>query len=90
MLPIRLRSKPYMKIFFVTLTLFFLADTGMAQSNGKYANVNGLKMYYEVHGDGFPLVLIHGGGSTIGTTFGRILPILAKTHKVIAVELQAD
>ncbi len=78
-----------MKIFFIILTLFFLADTGMAQSTGKYANVNGLKMYYEVHGQGFPLVLIHGGGSTIGTTFGRILPALAKTHKVIAVEMQA-
>lgn len=60
-----------------------------AQATGSYANVNGLKMYYEVHGDGFPLVLIHGGGSTIGTTFGRILPILARTHKVIAVEMQA-
>ena len=54
-----------------------------------YAPVNGLKMYYEVHGQGNPLVLIHGGGSTIGTTFGRILPTLAKTHKVIAVEMQA-
>lgn len=61
----------------------------MSQSPGKYADVNGLKMYYEIHGNGFPLVLIHGGGSTIGTTFGRILPILAKTHKVIAVEMQA-
>jgi pimeloyl-ACP methyl ester carboxylesterase len=61
----------------------------MAQSSGKYANVNGLKMYYEIHGEGFPLVLIHGGGSTIGTTFGRILPALSKTHKVIAVEMQA-
>jgi pimeloyl-ACP methyl ester carboxylesterase len=60
-----------------------------AQGVGNYANVNGLKMYYEVHGDGFPLVLIHGGGSTIGTTFGRILPELAKSHRVIAVELQA-
>jgi pimeloyl-ACP methyl ester carboxylesterase len=46
-------------------------------------------MYYEIHGQGFPLVLIHGGGSTIGTTIGRILPTLAKTHQVIAVELQA-
>lgn len=54
-----------------------------------YAQVNGLNMYYEIHGDGFPLVLIHGGGSTIGTTFGRILPVLAQTHKVIAVEMQA-
>ena len=60
----------------------------MAQ-DGHYANVNGLKMYYEVHGDGYPLVLIHGGGSTIGTTFGRVLPTLAETHKVIAVEMQA-
>jgi len=60
-----------------------------AQSNGKFANVNGLSMYYQVHGKGFPLVLIHGGGSTIGTTFGRILPVLAKSHRIIAVEMQA-
>lgn len=50
-------------------------------------------MYYEIHGPGDartpPLVLLHGGGSTIGTTFGRILPELAKTRQVIAVELQA-
>jgi len=54
-----------------------------------YAFVNGLKMYYEIYGAGTPLVLIHGGGSTIQTTFGRILRIFAKTHKVIALELQA-
>jgi pimeloyl-ACP methyl ester carboxylesterase len=54
-----------------------------------YAPVNGIKMYYEIHGEGQPLVLIHGGGSTIGTTFGRIMPELAKNFKVIAVELQA-
>ncbi|HMG10863.1 MAG TPA: hypothetical protein VK609_20265, partial [Mucilaginibacter sp.] len=56
---------------------------------GQYANINGIKMYYEVHGSGKPLVLIHGGGSTINTSFGKILPMLAKTHQVIAVELQA-
>ncbi|WP_205943417.1 alpha/beta fold hydrolase [Pedobacter polaris] len=60
-----------------------------AQDTGKYATVNGLKMYYEIHGTGSPLVLIHGGGSTIYTNFGRIIPFLAKTHQVIAVELQA-
>src|SRR6267142_1431432 len=71
------------------LIMLGLTDNVLAQSTGHYANVNGLKMYYEVHGNGFPLVLIHGGGSTIGTSFGRILPALAKTHKVIAIEMQA-
>ena len=60
-----------------------------SDSLGGYASVNGLKMYYEIHGEGTPLVLIHGGGSTIQTTFGNILPSLARHHKVIAVELQA-
>ena len=54
-----------------------------------YASVNGLKMYYEIHGAGTPLVLIHGGGSTLQTTFGRVLHDFAKTRKVIAVEMQA-
>src|SRR6478609_1490893 len=54
-----------------------------------YADVNGLHMYYEIHGSGFPLVLIHGGGSTLQSTFGRIIPLLAQTHQVIAVEMQA-
>ncbi len=54
-----------------------------------FAAVNGLKMYYEIHGTGNPLVLIHGGGSTINTTWGRVLTHFAKTHKVIAVEMQA-
>lgn len=56
---------------------------------GQYALVNNLNMYYEVHGSGKPLVLLHGGGSTIKSNFGKILPVLAKTHQVIAIELQA-
>ncbi len=74
------------------ITLIFLittwVNTAIAQ-DGKYTNVNGLHMYYEIHGTGYPLVLIHGAASTIQTSFGRILPALAKTHKIIAVELQA-
>ncbi|MBE9602696.1 alpha/beta fold hydrolase [Pedobacter sp. MC2016-24] len=54
-----------------------------------YAPVNGIKMYYQIYGEGKPLVLIHGGGSTIDITFGRVIPMFAKHRKVIAVELQA-
>jgi pimeloyl-ACP methyl ester carboxylesterase len=54
-----------------------------------YSDVNGIKMYYEIYGQGKPLVLIHGGGSTIQTSFGRVIPQLAKNRQVIAVELQA-
>jgi pimeloyl-ACP methyl ester carboxylesterase len=53
-----------------------------------YASVNGLNMYYEIHGTGTPLVLIHGGGSTIQTSFGRVLHSFSKDRQVIAVELQ--
>ena len=54
-----------------------------------YADVNGLKMYYETYGEGKPLLLIHGGCSTIQTSFGNIIPVLAKHRQVIAVEMQA-
>jgi pimeloyl-ACP methyl ester carboxylesterase len=54
-----------------------------------YSEVNRLKMYYEINGQGKPLVLIHGGGSTIQTNFEKIIPLLAKNRMVIAVELQA-
>jgi len=54
-----------------------------------YARVNGLNMYYEIHGTGQPLVLLHGAFSAIGTSFGQLLPSLAETRQVIAFELQA-
>jgi pimeloyl-ACP methyl ester carboxylesterase len=58
------------------------------RENGRLP-VNGIRIYYEVHGcaDGIPVVLLPGGGSTIETTFGRVLPALA-SHRVIAVEEQ--
>jgi pimeloyl-ACP methyl ester carboxylesterase len=65
------------------------AQTKNMKTQTGYADVNGIKMYYEILGEGKPLVLIHGGGSTIQTTFGRVLPLLAAKYKVIAVELQA-
>ena len=55
---------------------------------GAYAEVNGINLYYETHGSGRPLVLLHGGLGS-GEMFGPIIPRLAETHQVIAVDLQA-
>jgi pimeloyl-ACP methyl ester carboxylesterase len=68
-----------------------VAASAAQQGHGDYADVNGIRMYYETYGPerGVPLVLLHGGGSTIDVTFGRILPFLAREHRVIAVEEQA-
>src|SRR6266540_3977043 len=52
-----------------------------------YAPVNGLSMYYEIHGDGPPLLLLHGAYMTIDM-MGPIVPGLAESRQVIAVELQ--
>lgn len=54
---------------------------------GGYAAVDGLSMYYEVHGIGEPLVLLHGGFMTIDA-FGPLLPSLAQFRQVIAIELE--
>ena len=91
------------KIKFLILAIFIMIGCKNSKDNSMsaksevkqikkdsgYASVNGLEMYYEIHGEGMPLVLIHGGGSTIQTSFGKILPLLAQNYKVIAVELQA-
>ena len=72
-----------------TTTSSMTSPTGSLNFKNGYSDVNGLKMYYEIYGQGEPLVLIHGGGSTIQTSFGRVIPPLAKNRQVIAVELQA-
>jgi len=54
---------------------------------GNYAQVNSLNMYYEIHGTGHPLVVLHGAYMTIDS-MGEVVPSLAKTRQVIAVELQ--
>ena len=54
-----------------------------------YAPVNGLQMYYELHGSGgTPLVLLHGGLFDIDLQFGEVLPTLAATRRVIAADFQ--
>ena len=58
----------------------------MNLASGGYADVNGINLYYEIYGQGEPLVLIHGGLMTIGEMQGWVEP-LAKTRQVIAVEI---
>lgn len=53
-----------------------------------YADVNGLHMYYEIYGQGSPLVLLHGGMMTIDLNFATLIPDLATRHQVIGVEMQ--
>src|SRR5260370_41114461 len=55
---------------------------------GRYAEVHGLAMYYEIHGEGFPLVLLHGGLSHIDTPVGKVLPGLAARLQAIAIDQQ--
>lgn len=75
------------------ITMFFFT---VFRSNGQqskpaesgYAAVNGIKVYYEVYGQGKPIVLLHGAFMTIEMNWGQLIPELAKTRKVIAIEMQ--
>ncbi|MDQ6879005.1 MAG: alpha/beta hydrolase [Candidatus Dormibacteraeota bacterium] len=62
-------------------------STTHAKGTGQYAEVNGINLYYETHGSGRPLVLLHGGLGS-GEMFGPVLPLLAERHQVVAVDLQ--
>jgi pimeloyl-ACP methyl ester carboxylesterase len=62
-------------------------ETAETRGVGAYAEVNGLHLYYETHGTGRPMILLHGGLAS-GEMFGPILPTLAERHQVIAVDLQ--
>lgn len=66
-----------------------MTENKSASQNSKgFLPVNGIDMYYEMYGSGRPLVLLHGGGSTIHTTFGSIIPFLSASFRLIGVELQ--
>ena len=64
-----------------------VANVTQAQAIGHRVNVNGMRMYYEVSGSGDPLIVLHGAYMNI-PTMGEIIPRLAKTHRIYAVELQ--
>ena len=85
----KISLKTVLKRTIVLAVIFsFIAVNSFGQAKTGYAQVNGLKMYYEMHGTGKPVVLLHGAFSTINTAFAQLIPGLSKTRQVIAVELQ--
>src|SRR5687767_4194794 len=72
---------------FSALTILTSAAMANAQATGQRIDVNGMRMYYEVSGSGDPLIVLHGAYMNI-PSMGAIIPRLAQTHKVYALELQ--
>lgn len=80
---------PILQVGLLMISLNY--SVALAQNNlsldGEYVHVNGMKMYYEVSGEGEPLIVLHGAYMNI-PTMGDIIPKLAKAHKVYALEFQ--
>src|SRR5437588_5702776 len=73
---------------FLLMTLVTADVSAQQKPTSGYAPVNGVKMYYEVHGSGEPVVLLHGAFMTITNNWTGWIGELSKTRKVIAVEMQ--
>src|SRR6185295_3894453 len=85
--PNRQETPMLRRTLIAALLLLTLATFAHAQAKGQRVEVNGMRMYYEVSGSGEPLIVLHGAYMNI-PTMGAIIPRLAKTHKVYALELQ--
>ena len=82
----------FLKPVLMSAMLFFTAFKSNGQQikpvKSGYAPVNGIEVYYEVYGEGKPLILLHGAFYTIEMNWGQLIPELSKTRKVIAIEFQ--
>lgn len=83
---------PLKLILVIAISTMFMTYQSNAQqlkpSASGYAPVNGIKVYYEVYGEGQPIILLHGAFYTINMNWGQLIPELSKTRKVIAIEMQ--
>src|SRR6201986_3548349 len=75
-------------IVLIVATVFRSSAQQSKPSDSGYAPVNGIKVYYEVYGEGRPIVLLHGAFYTIEMNWSQLIPELSKTRKVIAIEMQ--
>src|ERR1700756_4312502 len=86
------KSSDAQKLILIVAMLFFTVFQSDGQqlkpAESGYAPVNGIKVYYEVYGEGKPLVLLHGAFYTIAMNWAQLIPELSKTRKVIAIEFQ--
>ena len=81
-------SKPVLIVAMLFFTVFQSNGQQSKPTDSGYVPVNGIKVYYEVYGEGRPIVLLHGAFYTIEMNWGQLIPELSKTRKVIAIELQ--
>jgi pimeloyl-ACP methyl ester carboxylesterase len=86
--------KFFLASLFFCFAIFFAytklkTDFGNNKAAGRYLNVRGIKMYYEVYGEGKPLLLIHGNGGSI-SAFANNIPYFSKKYKVIALDSRAQ
>jgi pimeloyl-ACP methyl ester carboxylesterase len=80
--------KPVLIIAMLFFTVFQSKGQQTKPADSGYIPVNGIKVYYEVYGEGKPIVLLHGAFMTIEMNWGQLIPELSKTRKVVAIELQ--
>ncbi|MEO6720861.1 MAG: alpha/beta hydrolase [Ferruginibacter sp.] len=85
-----LKTRNPLKSMLLIAIMFASRSNGqqIKPTNSGYAPVNGIKVYYEVYGEGRPIVLLHGAFWTIDMNWGQLIPDLSKTRKVIAIEMQ--
>lgn len=86
------KSCTFLRVFLAAVLIILTVSQLNAQktkpSDSGYAAVNGIKVYYEVYGEGRPVILLHGAFMTIDTNWSELIPELSKNRKVIAIELQ--
>lgn len=81
------------KLLLIIAVLFCTTSQSFAQKikpkESGYASTNGIKTYYEIYGEGKPIILLHGAFYTIEMNWAALIPELSKTKKVIAIEFQS-
>ena len=87
---LRKTHNPFRLLLLIAIMFIVSLSNGqqIKPSNSGYAPVNGIKVYYEVYGEGKPIILLHGAFYTIEMNWAPIITELSKTRKVIAIEMQ--